>query len=192
MPKTCLKPSEVALARAIANSIQNLAPYKAIASQPTLAEPTFCWQDAEFDLTCKCRPDLITADYLTVVDFKSAADPTHRAFRSSAYRFHYYVSAAFTFDGIYAVTGIKPRRYLYFVGQSSSPHLAAVYEATEDELALGRAFVRRNLRKLRDCMDSGQWPGLPDAITPLGLPSWVEAPDEESDFSKSSDGNWWE
>jgi exodeoxyribonuclease VIII len=192
MRKTCLKPSEVAEARAIASAIQELSAYKEMVAEPTIAEVTFCWNDLEFDLPCKVRPDLTTLSYLTIGDFKSAANPTHGAFQAAAYRYHYYVSAAFTFDGVYAVTGIKPRRYLYLVGQSTSPHLAAAYEVTEDELALGRAFVRRNLRRLRECLDSGQWPGLPDAITPLGLPPWVEVGDDPDDFSKISDGNWWE
>ncbi|HYX32610.1 MAG TPA: PD-(D/E)XK nuclease-like domain-containing protein [Oligoflexus sp.] len=195
--KTCLKPSEVANARAIANAIQELAPYKEIASQPTIAELTFCWQNPEFDLPCKCRPDLITADFLTVVDFKSAADATHRSFQAAAYRYHYYVSAAFTLQGVHASTGIMPRRYLYFVGQSSSPHLAAAYEATADEIKLGLAFVRRNLRMLRDCMDRGTWPGLPDAIQPLGLPPWVKATDDPEQMewdtvSHSEPEHWWE
>lgn len=190
--KTCLKPSEAAEARAIAEAIQELPAYRDMVKEPTVPELTFCWRDEETDILCKARPDLSTLSYLTFGDYKSAVNPTHHAFRAAAYRYHYYVSAAFTFEGVRAVTGIKPRRYLYFVAQSSFPYLAAAYEATADELALGRAFVRRNLRRLRDCLDRGTYPGLPGDVQPLGLPPWADIGDQDDDFAKSSDGNWWE
>ncbi len=170
--KTILKPSEYAEAAAMAGMILSKPEFGEVLGGEGRFEQTYVWRDSETNLLCKCRPDFITADNLTVVDFKSAVDASHYAFQYAAWKFHYYVSAAFTFEGVHASTGVMPTRYLFFVVQSSAPYLVAGYEVTAEELSEGREFLRRNLGRLKECYETGDWPGLPPEIRPLGLPSF--------------------
>ncbi|MDQ3234708.1 MAG: PD-(D/E)XK nuclease-like domain-containing protein [Pseudobdellovibrionaceae bacterium] len=156
-------------------------------------EKTYVWRDPETGLLCKCRPDFITDDRMIVVDFKTARHAARNPFRMAAWNHKYFVSAAFTLEGVHASTGIMPHRYLFFVVQSSSPHLVAGYEATAEELALGREFLRRSLPRFKECREAGVWPGLPEEIIPLGLPGWVRSgEDHETTANTYSDDQWWE
>ncbi len=168
--KICLKPGEWENLQQMAAATRSFPPAKAALDQSGRFEVSFYWMDELTDLLCKCRPDFITDDYKTVVDFKTTADPSHWAFREAAYRYHYYVSAAHTLAGVKACTGVEPERYLFVAQQSDAPWLTAVYQATSDEIKLGRDLIDRTLQTIKQCKATDDWPGLPEEVMPLGLP----------------------
>jgi exodeoxyribonuclease VIII len=177
--RICLQPDEVEAVENMKKAVDAYGPAQKILSQPGRNEVSFYWIDPRTGCLCKCRPDWVSADLKTVVDFKTARDVSHNGFQRDAYDHHYFVSAAMTIDGIYRTTGIKPERYIFLAVRSTPVHLVATYDATADEIALGRAFIRRNLALLRRCQASGTWPGLPEEILPLGLPRFAPKPDAE-------------
>lgn len=177
--KICLQPDEIADVKNMKLAIDAYGPAQELLSQLGRYEVSYYWIDPRTGLLCKCRPDWISADQKTVVDFKTARDVSHFGFRKDAYDRHYFVSAAMTLDGIYQTTGIRPERYIFLTVRSTPVHLVAAYEATRDEIALGRGFVRRNLARLKLCEESGSWPGLPEEILPLGLPGYAPKPTAE-------------
>jgi exodeoxyribonuclease VIII len=188
----CLKPGEAAKVKAMASALRAYSAYAELVRSGDF-EQTYVWRDPETGQLCKCRPDYITGDRRTIIDFKTARQAARLPFQKAAWNHKYFVSAAFTLEGVYASTGIMPHRYLFFVVQSSSPHLVAGYEATAEELALGRGFLRRSLPRFKDCREKGVWPGLPEEILPLGLPGWAQSDeDTESTESQLSDAQWWE
>lgn len=172
--KICLKPDEAEPILAMKAAVDGYGPAREILSMPGRFEVSYYWIDEETGILCKCRPDWISADQKTIVDFKTARDATHAKFQRAAYDLHYFVSAALTIEGVRRVTGILPARYVFLTIQSSAPHLVAAYEATAEEIELGSEFVRRHLTLLKDCQTSGNWPGLPEEVRPLGLPRWAE------------------
>ncbi len=173
--KEILKPEEAAEIMAMKAAVDAHSPAQRLLSQPGRFEVSYFWIDDFSNLLCKCRPDFITADQKTIVDFKTARDVSHPRFQRAAYDLHYFVSAALTMEGVFKTIGIQPERYIFLTIGTAAPHLVAAYEATAEEIALGRAFVRRNLSLLRYCEDTGIWPGLPEEILPLGLPKWAQA-----------------
>ena len=193
----CIKPDEAEPILAMKASIDTYGPAKALLAQPGQFEVSYYWNDDNSQLLCKCRPDWISSDQRTIIDFKTARDATHDRFQRSAYQLHYYVSAAMTIDGVYQATGILPDRYIFLTIQSTPPYLVAAYEATADEIVLGHDFIRRNLARLRYCELSGSWPGLPEEILPLGLPPWARFKDAEQlehieIEPQTISENWWE
>ncbi|WP_141735924.1 PD-(D/E)XK nuclease-like domain-containing protein [Oligoflexus tunisiensis] len=177
--KVCLQPDEVEAVENMKKAVDAYRPAQTILSQPGRNEVSFYWIDPRTGCLCKCRPDWVSADLKTVVDFKTAREVLHHEFQSDAYKHRYFVSAAMTIDGIYRTTGIKPERYIFLAVRSTPVHLVATYDATADEIALGRGFIRRNLSFLRRCQASGSWPGLPEEILPLGLPRFAPKPAAE-------------
>lgn len=172
--RICLKPDEAEPVLAMRDAIRAYAPAREILEQPGRYEVSFYWEDLVTGLLLKCRPDWISADLKTVVDFKTARNVSHDKFQKAAYDLHYFVSAALTLDGIYQTTGIKPDRYVFICVHTKAPHLVAAYVATAEEIELGRDFVRTNLSLLKTCLDTDQWPGLPEEIRPLGLPRFAK------------------
>jgi exodeoxyribonuclease VIII len=175
-------------------------PAREALGKPGRFEVSYYWVDRETSRLCKCRPDWISADQLTIIDFKTAADATEEGFPRSAARLHYHVSAAMTVDGVHATTGIQPQRYIFLAIEPHAPYLTAAYEATEDDLAEGREFIRRNLSLLKSCEENGLWPGLPDEIRPLDVRRYMRRSRDEDEngmgffdtHSAPTAGNWWE
>jgi hypothetical protein len=125
------------------------------------------------------------------VDFKTAASIKHFKFQKAAYDYHYQVSAAFTMESVHAVTGIMPELYIFFVVQSSPPYLVVPYHATDEDLKLGRLFLRRVLPEFKRCLASGIWPGLSEESRPLGPPAHARRILEEAEtYSKTGGGDW--
>ena len=168
--KECVQESEVSESRQMVKKIHEFGPTKDLLKDDGLYETSFFWKDPATGLLCKCRPDYISSDYKTVVDFKTARAADPESFRWDAYKYHYYVSSAFTLDGIQSTTGIRPDRYIFLVILNSAPHLVSAYEATPDEIELGQAFIWRGLHTFKACRDSGRWPGFKEEVLPLGLP----------------------
>ncbi len=167
--KTLVKQKDVETSLNMAKAVKKFGPSKDLLKDGHY-EVSYYWKDPVTGLLCKCRPDFINGSQTTVVDFKSARRVGPKVFRWDAFSYHYYVSAAFTLQGVEAVTGIRPQRYIFLVVCSDAPHLVAAYEATHDEIELGNKFISKNLLTLKECNDEAQWPGLAEEVLPLGLP----------------------
>lgn len=167
-----LKPSENKLLDETKEAVLSFMPTQKILAAPGAFEVSYVWDDPMMGVRCKARPDFISADQRIVIDFKTARDAHHLGFQRSAYEHGYYVSAAHTLDGVRTLTGVEPEAYIFLVVQSSNPPLVAAYRATEEEIHLGREFIRRNLALYLQCERSGEWPGLAQEILPLGLPRY--------------------
>jgi exodeoxyribonuclease VIII len=168
--KICLKPSEADTLTGMSAAIGEHDEISEIMGRPGEREVSFYWLDYLTGVLCKCRPDFITSDFDVVVDDKTTDDPSPEGFQWTAFNHNYHVSAAMTLEGIEAVTGIRPRKYIYLAVSPSRPFLVGAYEATEEEILLGQEFIRKNLAKFRQCLSTNTWPGLSKKILPLGLP----------------------
>ncbi len=189
--KTCLKPAEADKACDMAQAILNHSLFQKYLAVDGEFESTFVWRDPVTGLLLKTRPDFITSDRLTVVDFKTAAWVKHSKFQKAAYDYHYQVSAALTLKGVKAVTGIMPERYVFFVVQSSPPYLVAPYVATDEDLECGEIFLSKTLPAFKQCKDTGIWPGLSEELRPLGPPAHARRILEEARvYSKTGSGDW--
>jgi len=198
--KICVTPDEFRQVVLMREAMYEYGPAREALGKPGRFEVSYYWIDSDTGLLCKCRPDWISANQLTIIDFKTAADATEEGFVRSAGRLHYHVSAAMTVDGVHGTTGILPERYIFLVIEPHPPYLTAAYEATADDLAEGREFIRRNLSLLKQCEATGNWPGLKEEIRPLDVRRFMRRQREENDngsdsgdtYSAPAAGEWWE
>jgi len=125
------------------------------------AEVSYFGIDDESGLDVRVRPDLEIDDgrERLAFDVKTVSLPRVKQ-DSLLYRMHreimdrdYHLSAA-----MYCDVAMFNRFFWIFVNKEPGYHWVAVVEASEDELALGRAEYRRQLGSIRQAMDAGIWP----------------------------------
>ncbi|AZI53425.1 hypothetical protein CBF16_21525 (plasmid) [Pantoea agglomerans] len=117
--------------------------------------------DDDTGLDVRVRPDLEIDDGRArlAIDVKTVSLPRVKQ-DYLRYRLHreimerdYHLSAA-----MYCDVAMFDRFFWIFVNKEPGYHWVAVVEASEDELALGRAEYRQHLAAIRRAMDTGIWP----------------------------------
>ena len=140
-----------------------------------ISERTFLWEDEEFQIARKCRPDYITLadDGATVVNFKTDRNAHPEAIRKTLWNNNWFTSEAFTREGLEA-HGIKVKQYLYLVVEKEPPYLVAVYQLPRRAVEWGHAWCRKAVETLARCQKTGVWPGYGDAIQEVDPPGWAD------------------
>jgi len=139
-------------------------------------EVTFRHKMAAFTLQCRCDwfdetpagggPPLI-------IDVKTVE--TLSDFDGQFHKFGYYAQAAFY--QLLVATVLKMERfepqYLFVVVEKNEPFQTALRIPDAESLNIGRTEVMRKLAKLKECFDTGTWPGEPDEARTIALPEWM-------------------
>ncbi len=132
-----------------------------------------CWTDEETGLDCKAlvdkhgRPDL-------GIDLKTTSDPSPEQFAKSCASFRYHGQAAHYLDGLHAVTGERHTFAFVAVG-TSAPFTVAIYELSDEAVAIGREQNRAALAGIAECLRTGDWtPPYSSQTNILDLPRWAQ------------------
>lgn len=169
-----------------ATGMATLGMVEAIADHP-LARPlleggrpelTLRWDDPETGLVCKGRADYLNEDYEIGLDVKSAADASLDAFKRSVLNFGYHRQKAHYSAG-FAELGRPLRKFVFVVVEKTPPFAVALYELDRRFDRRGAREVRSAKRTLRSCLKHNVWPGYPEKIQQLQLPTWVKDEDDE-------------
>lgn len=134
-------------------------------------EETIFWRDQVTGVLCKCRPDKRIPDYLgshVAVDWKSIGKFSPRECADAIHDHGYYVSAAFTLDGMAAV-GLNPDAYVFVFVEKAAPHRVLCVTAQEIDIDLGRRKYRKILAQIAECQKTNVWPGFVD----IGMSDWA-------------------
>lgn len=128
----------------------------------------------------KCKFDLLT-DTDMVVDVKTAADPSPRAFAQAAGKYGYHRQAALYQDG--ALQGLErsSTTHVYIVICKQPPHDCHVYRLGQRSLQAGRRQNELDLARLEQCRLADSW-GVQTEIVELDVAAWamtdaVDGPD---------------
>lgn len=142
-----------------------------LTSVPGKAEISFYWNDAKTGEVCRMRPDWLREDDL-IVDLKSCEDASLDGFAKSVANWRYDVQDAFYSDGFEAVTGRKPRGFVFIAVEKKPPYAVGVYILDAETKEIGRAQYREDLDKFAECKANDNWPGYGDTIQKLNMPGW--------------------
>jgi hypothetical protein len=128
-------------------------------------EPSLFWNQqiengstpGEF-VSCKCRPDILvdhgdgTACYLEI---KTAADNGPRAWKSTCWRYGYWLQQAHYEAGIRAATGCSQVRTIFVVVRKPAPYVVRIYEFDPVTQAAAERkwmdLLRQYSRRLLEC-----------------------------------------
>ena len=133
-------------------------------------EEVIRWHDRHTDLPCKGIVDAFGEDF--ALDIKTTDDASSRAFSRTLYNYQYHGQAAFYLDGLHQC-GFPVANFLFLVVERSAPFGVCAYACTEEVLGAGRLLYQRLLDRHSTCLAAGKWPGYPDEVQDIQLPSWA-------------------
>jgi exodeoxyribonuclease VIII len=138
-------------------------------------EVVMVWADPTTGLRCKGRADLIVPKF-GIVDVKTTEDASVSAFSRSLVDYSYPAQCAFYCRGLRELRNAKvidTKDHFVFIAIESEPdHGITIYTLGHDTLRAGEAQVSEYLRRVKACLDSGEWPSYPTDVQPIEAPSW--------------------
>jgi hypothetical protein len=126
----------------------------------------------ELGMQCRARLDWISTSAKVLTDMKTAADVSEEGFGRQFFGLKYDVQLGFYRHVFRKVTGHDwPVKVLAV--ENKPPHEVVVYDVPESVLDQGTEKAFRILRMVRNCIDTGKWPGVSSGVSvPLFIPSW--------------------
>lgn len=145
---------------------------KTLLNAATGTEVSVQWQDPRTESLCRCRPDLMTTDF--IVDLKTTFDASASAFAKTVHKYRYHVQAAYYLDGCRAQGLVgDDAQFLFIAVERKAPYGVAIYALTMDDLERGRFQYERDLTRYNHCSRTGHWFGYSEKIDYIQLPSYA-------------------
>lgn len=138
------------------------------------AERTALWQEG--DIWCRCRPDWTTPDYTVVLSVKTTeASAEPESFTRLLLGSGYDLQAAFELRGVEAMTGTRPRHYIWIVCETEPPYAVSLLGLAPALADLGQAKYREAVARWADCIAQDHFPAYPDRVCYVDPPEWAMA-----------------
>lgn len=129
-------------------------------------------------IQCKIKPDFINSKGV-IVDLKSAIDTSEKGFSQAAWRNGYHIQAAFYLIGMEAITGKKYKHFSIIAVEKTYPSEVTVCDIGEFALEEAKLNIEVAFNRLKNCIESGNWPGYKKHTFELTPPRWAEFEERE-------------
>jgi hypothetical protein len=138
-------------------------------------EQTITW--TEDGVQCRARLDWLRDDLTAYDDLKTTshvggANP--EKYSRALFGVGGDVQAAMYLRGIRAVTGAEPE-FRWAVVETVPPYALSVISPGPDVLAIGDSKVKYALNVWKRCLETGEWPGYPNAVCFAEAPAYEDA-----------------
>jgi len=136
------------------------------------AEQSIFWNHPKWGFSCKCRPDFLNNKYSLVVDLKTATDASPEAFAKAVVNYRYHWQAAHYLQGINEILPKEYKEFIFVVIEKTPPYAVQNYILKRDDIYLAEEQIKPLLSLYAECLANDTWPGPPDRIQTIELPSW--------------------
>ncbi|MGZ3686657.1 MAG: PD-(D/E)XK nuclease-like domain-containing protein [Bdellovibrionota bacterium] len=193
--RICKKPSEVEEILLIASQV-HAHPQVGPMFHGALVEWSFFGICPVTKMPVKCRPDLLTSDYLRLADLKSTRDAHPEEFPKDAFYLNYHIKMAHYMDVIQLVTGVRPELGIFIAAETKPPYEVVPFVPDKDQefgidpLEVGartarevRAKIAQRLQEKRDADTATQpfrWKGYAEGFVPMTLPRFAAKAEAEA------------
>ena len=144
---------------------------------------TSLWvKDPSTGITLKCRPDFISA-HGVLVDFKTTrnAHPEEFFWDIFGTRGYFYSMQLAHYSHCLKVAGISDGMSATIVAiEKEAPYGIMVYPLDIGNLGPGEQWREHLTQLYAKCLETGNWPGYPEAAHPLLTPEHIKLPGDES------------
>jgi len=167
-----MPPADYDRAVAMRDSVWLRARCRALLTGSGDVELSATWMEG--DVLCKLRADRISyeLDGGTLVDVKTTRDASKTAFMRAIFAYGYHRQGAFYLDGFNALN-TAARHFTIIAVENEPPHEVAIYRLAEAAIEAGRDQIYPLIELYSQCQKTGEWPGYPDVIEDITLPTWA-------------------
>jgi len=140
------------------------------------------WRVESGAIPLQCRTDWFSREGCAlsggrpyVADLKTIDSLDSDAFRSferAAFAYGYHRQAGFYLPLITEILGTAVTDLFFVAVEKQAPHGVAVFKLTDEAIATGQDESLADLRKLKICRDTDNWPNIEPELTEIGLPKW--------------------
>lgn len=144
-------------------------------------QPEASWR-TEGLLALQCRTDWFNAEgcALTdgrpyIVDIKtteSLSGEDFGSFERTVFKYGYHRQAGFYLPLVTEITGGPVFDFFFLAVEKVEPFGVAVYRMTDAACALGQDETLDDLRRLKRCYETQEWPNIDSTVRELGVPAW--------------------
>lgn len=145
-----------------------------------IAEQTIVFSDKKSGICQKVRPDYIKNNGKILIDIKTTSDASIEEFSKEIAFHNYHFQMAMYSQGAEAFYGKKPEGVFFIVVENSNDEETgfenpevAIYAADNTVLEIGDYEYKKALKKLSECIEKNQWPGIQKEVELISLPHWV-------------------
>lgn len=139
------------------------------------AEQSAFWLDEATGVHCKVRPDWVSpaGEGVILVDLKTTQDASPGGFPRSIANYGYHLQEAWYSEGYARASGKPVLGFVFVCVEADFPHAACAFMLDDESRSKARSECRRLLDLYAECSSKDEWPGYPDTIQLLSLPSWA-------------------
>lgn len=140
------------------------------------------WRVESGAIPLQCRTDWFSREGCAlsggrpyVADIKTIDSLDSDAFRSferAAFSYGYHRQAGFYLPLITEILGVPVTDFFFIAVEKVEPFGVAVFRLTDEAIATGQDESLADLRRLKICRDSDNWPNIEPEVTEIGLPKW--------------------
>lgn len=144
--------------------------------------PELSWRVETGALPLQCRTDWfnpkgceLSAGRPYVADLKTIESLDADAFRSfekACFSWGYHRQAGFYLPLITEIIGAPVTDFFFVAVEKQAPFGVAVFRLTDEAVATGQDESLADLRRLKICRETDNWPNIEPEVTELGLPKW--------------------
>lgn len=151
-----------------------------------IAEQSLFWQDPEFGIWRRARPDWLPHWKLpdgryALPDYKTCHNANPEDLRREMVKWGYDQQADWYTDAVKALGIADEVAFLFVFQEKTPPFVVTVVQPDVVALRRGRARNRKAMDIYRGCVERGIWPGYTEKVEVLPLPHWEEVRFEEEE-----------
>lgn len=132
-------------------------------------ESSYFWKDEHSGLMLKARPDILHENM--IVDLKTCADASPRAFQYAIADGGYHVQGAIIRDGVHELQGRLINNVINIAIEKKYPYSIGIYLIDEYALEAGQAKYKQICLDMKESINSQTFGDY--GIQTLGLPKWA-------------------
>lgn len=137
-----------------------------------MPEKTIYAQDPVTGLLCRVRSDYMLNDGV-LIDVKTTKRADEEDFSGSITNQGYHVQAAYYCAVAKWAFGAHFENFVFICLEKEAPFDVAIYKLDCGSLDLGEVIFRKQLDRMKECIDSGKFPSYPSQIQEIGVRHWA-------------------
>lgn len=128
-------------------------------------------------IPCKAKVDILNLEVAggIALDLKSTLDASPAQFSKSVANYGYHRQDVWYSHGAMKALGMdKVPAFAFICQEKAIPYLTGCYVLSEDAKLQGNMEIRDALKRLSECMKTGEFPGYGKDFVTLDLPGWAK------------------